>query len=79
MEIMASYSILAENVPGKVTILRKPEEYTPIYDIKFPAIEIATKVVLDSIKEKLIEVVRIEITEILDPKAMEGMKKRFLV
>jgi len=78
MEIMASYSILAENVPGKVTILRKPEEYTPIYDIKFPAIEIATKVVLDSIKEKLIEVVRIEITEILDPKAMEGMKKRFL-
>ena len=75
---MASYSILAENVPGKVTILRKPEEYTPIYDIKFPAIEIATKVVLDSIKEKLIEVVRIEITEILDPKAMEGMKKRFL-
>jgi len=78
MEILASYPVLADNVPGMITIVKRPEEYVPVYDIKFPTIEPGTLAVLDSIKEKLIEVVKIEISEILDPKAMEDIKRRFL-
>jgi len=78
METLASYSVLADNVPGMITIVKRPEEYVPVYDIKFPTIEPGTLAVLDSIKEKLIEVVKIEISEILDPKAMEDIKRRFL-
>jgi len=78
MEIISSYTVIAENVPGKITIIKKPEEYTPIYEAKFPSIEPATQAVLDSIKEKLIEVVKIKISEILDPKAVEGIKERFI-
>ena len=78
MKVLDTYSIVAENVPATVTIVKKPEEYTPSYDIKFPAIQLTTQVILDSIKEKLINVVRIEMSEILNPKAMESMKQRFL-
>lgn len=78
METLESYTIIADNVPAKVEIILKPEEYTPIYEIKFPTIEPATQAVLDSLKERLIEIVKIEISEILDPKAMEEIKQRFL-
>jgi flagellar protein FlaI len=78
METLGSYTIIADNVPAKVDIIVKPEEYTPIYEIKFPTIEPATQAVLSSLKEKLIEIVKIEISEILDPKAMEEIKQRFL-
>jgi flagellar protein FlaI len=78
METLGSYTIIADNVPAKVDIILKPEEYTPIYEIKFPTIEPATQAVLNSLREKLIEIVKIEISEILDPKAMEEIKQRFL-
>ncbi|MBN2203221.1 MAG: type II/IV secretion system ATPase subunit [Candidatus Aenigmarchaeota archaeon] len=78
MEVIGSYTVIAENVPGEVTIIKKPNEYTPIYDVKFPTIEPATQAVLDSIKDRLVEVVNVKISEILDPKANEGIKERFI-
>jgi len=78
METLGSYIIIADNVPAKIEINKRPEEYTPIYDVRFPTIEPATQAVLDSLKERLIEVVKIEISEILDPKVMEEIKERFL-
>ena len=78
MEILGSYTIIADNVPAKIEIIKRPEEYTPVYDVKFPTIEPATQAVLDSLKERLIDIVKIEISEILDPKVMEEIKQRFL-
>jgi len=75
--VIDTYDIEADKVPGKVVIIKRPEEYTPVYEVKFPSVEPGTQAVLDSIKEKLIDTVKIEVSEILDPKAMEGMKKRF--
>ncbi len=76
--VIAEYNIKADNVPGAVSVIKRPEEYTPVYDVKFPRIGVTTEAVLDSIKEKLIETVKIELSEILDPKATEGIKARFL-
>ena len=76
--VIAEYNIQADNVPGTVNVIKRPEEYTPVYDVKFPRIGVSTEAVLDSIKEKLIETVKIELSEILDPKATEGIKARFL-
>jgi len=78
METLQSYVIVADNVPARVDIVKRPEEYTPVYDVKFPTIEPATQAVLESLKERLIELVKIEISEILDPKVMEDIKNRFL-
>jgi flagellar protein FlaI len=78
MDVIGSYTVIAENVPGEIKIIKKKDEYTPVYEVKFPTIEPATQAILDSIKERLIEVVKIKISEILDPKAMEGIKERFI-
>ncbi len=78
MEIITKYSVIADRVPGSVSIVRKPEEYTPVYQIKFPQISPTTEAVLDSIKEKMIETVKLKISEILDPKALQDIKLRFL-
>ncbi|OGI12117.1 hypothetical protein A3K64_02155 [Candidatus Micrarchaeota archaeon RBG_16_36_9] len=75
--VIDTYNIEADKVPGRVVIIKRPEEYTPVYEVKFPSVEPGTQAILDSIKEKLIEIVKIEVSEILDPKAMEGIKKRF--
>jgi len=78
METLQSYVIVADDVPAKIEVVKRPEEYTPLYEVKFPTIEPATQAVLESIKERLIEIVKIEISEILDPKVMEDIKQRFL-
>src|SRR3990170_2430594 len=78
MEVLSKYSIVADQVPGTVTIIKRPDEYTPLYEITFPKIAASTDVILNSIKEKLIENVKIKISEILDPKALEDIKKRFM-
>jgi flagellar protein FlaI len=78
MDILGSYTIIADGVPAKIDIIKRPEEYTPLYDVKFPTIEPATLAILESLKERLIEIVKIEISEILDPKLMEDIKQRFL-
>ncbi len=78
MEKLAKYMITVDNVSASVLITRRPEEYMPLYEISFPKISEATEAMLDSIRERLIESVKIKISEILDPKALEDMKKRFL-
>jgi flagellar protein FlaI len=77
-EVLEEYPIIADKVPGKVKITRRAEEYVPIYDIKFPRIGEPTQAILDSIKEKLVQTVKLEISEILDPKSTEEIKNRFL-
>ncbi|MFQ6021054.1 MAG: type II/IV secretion system ATPase subunit [Candidatus Aenigmatarchaeota archaeon] len=77
-DVLAKYTVIADKVPGLVTITKKPEEYVPVYNVVFPRIESATEAILDSIKEKMIETIKIKISEILDPRALEDVKKRFL-
>ncbi len=76
-EILAKYTIVADNVPGYVTILRKPAEYIPIYDVKFLSVSAATDAVLETLREKIIERVKIKLSEIIDPKAFAEIKERF--
>src|SRR3989344_3353131 len=78
MDILATYTIVADKVPGIITIKKKSEEYVPIYEISLPRISIGTEAVLDAIKLKMIKSVKIRISEILDPKAVEDIKKRFM-
>lgn len=73
----AQYRIVADKVPATITISRKPEAYTPVYSVAFPSITPATEAVLASIREKMVETIKLKITEILDPKALDDIKARF--
>jgi flagellar protein FlaI len=76
-DILLKYTVIADKVPGLVTIFKKPEEYVPVYNVVFPRVAPATEAVLDSIKEKIIETIKINISEILDPRALGDIKRRF--
>lgn len=78
MKKLASYSVIADKVKADVLIYQDPNEFTPIYQLLQPEIKPATEAILNHIRDKLIETVRISVSEILDPTAMESIKKRFM-
>ena len=77
MKKIDQYTIIADKVQAIVTILKRKEDYVPTYSVEIPKVEKATQAVLNHIREKLVATVHIKLSEILDPKAMESIKKRF--
>jgi len=78
VKILDKLTLEADNVRAGVTIYETSDEYIPIYKMEPPHIEAATSAVLDHIRERLVEVVQVNISEITDPKAAEDIKQRFL-
>jgi len=78
MKILTRSKVEADNVKADIRIYETPEEYVPIYEIEPPKVDIATKAVLDNIREKLVETVQVKLSEITDPRAMGDIKKRFM-
>ncbi len=78
MKKIEQYLVVADEIKCNVNIFEVAEEYVPIYEITYPQVEKATEVVLQYLREKLVETVTVHISEILDPKQSEIIKKRFL-
>jgi flagellar protein FlaI len=71
-----SYGIEADGVKVDVKILGGKGK-TKIYNIVMPELSQPTRALMDEIKRELITEVKITATEILDPKVMGTLKKRF--
>ncbi|MBU0898414.1 MAG: Flp pilus assembly complex ATPase component TadA [Nanoarchaeota archaeon] len=71
------YKMEVDSVPVTVNIHHKPGEFVPIYDVSFPKLEEATQAALDSIREKMIEELIIEPSEIVDPREYKELRERF--
>jgi flagellar protein FlaI len=78
MKILAKYAIVSEGVPAEVVISQKDEEYINSYEITHVHVREPTRVVLDYLKEKIIESVDIKISEILDPREAERVRERVI-
>jgi len=76
-QVLDSYTITADNVSVKITIKRTPEELVPIYHVETTKIEEGTIALLDQIREMMVAKIPIKPSELLDPAAMEKLKKRF--
>lgn len=76
-KILERYSIVAEKVRADVEIKTTSNEFVPIYYAKMPKIERATSILLDEIRDKLITIMRIKVTELMDPKTFEDLKIKF--
>ena len=74
---LEKYIINADKVYGTVSIIRKPEEFVPLYNIDIPSVEKGTLIVLDQIKDKLITEMNLTVSELLDPKKIVEIKKQF--
>ena len=76
-KVIEAYNFLSESIPVEVTILQSAE-FVPIYTISIPGIAGGTKLLLETkLRADLISDVKLDITEILDPKKQEMVKSKF--
>lgn len=76
-KVMDSYTFLSESIPVEVTIVQK-EDFVPVYSVSIPGIAGGTKLLLETkLRAELISDVKLDITEILDPKKQEMVKQKF--
>jgi flagellar protein FlaI len=77
-ELLAAYAFSSEGLPVEVKIIRKAE-FVPRYEITIPGIAEGTKLILETkLKGELVTEVKLDISEILDPKKYEAVKSKFL-
>ena len=50
VKLLSSYTVVSDNVPGNVSIVRDPNEFVPVYILQLPQISEATLIVLNKIK-----------------------------
>jgi len=75
--ILDKYTIISDRIKGDVEIVSTPDDFVPLYIIKIPELEKGTIILLDKIREILITVVKIRVSELIDPKSLEELKERF--
>ena len=76
-KVLDSYTFLSESIPVEITIVQK-EDFVPTYSISIPGIAGGTKLLLETkLRADLISDVKLDITEILDPKKQELVKSKF--
>ena len=76
--LLESYKIVSENVPAEVYIYERLSEYVNTYEIKQVKFYKATEVMLNHLKEKIINSVNVRVSEILDPREIETVRKKFI-
>jgi flagellar protein FlaI len=76
--LLAAYAFSSEGLPAEVKIFRKAD-FVPRYDITIPGIAEGTKLILETkLKGELVTEVKLDISEILDPKKFDEVKAKFL-
>jgi len=76
-KILEKYSLIVNNVRADIEIISTTKDYVPIYFLRMPVLEKGTLALLQEIREKLISILQIKISELMDPKAYEELKERF--
>ncbi|MFA4983155.1 MAG: type II/IV secretion system ATPase subunit [Candidatus Micrarchaeia archaeon] len=72
-----SYVFDNEGIRVLVKISAKQGEYVPQYEVNVRELSEGTRLVLNTLKGELITTVKLDITEIMDPKKREEVKKKF--
>ena len=75
--VIEKYSFDAKGIPVEITIIQKKTDYVPHYIIKIPLLAEGTKIMLNALKGELITEVKIDVSELLDLKAAEDVRKKF--
>jgi flagellar protein FlaI len=77
--MLSAYGFRSEGLPVEVKIYRKREDFVPRYEVTIPGIAEGTKLILETkLKGELVTEVKLDISEILDPKKFEEVKAKFL-
>lgn len=77
--MLAAYAFSSEGLPVEVRISRRPDDFVPKYEITIPGIAEGTKLILETkLKGELVAEVKLDISEMLDPKKYDEVKAKFM-
>ena len=77
MAVIDTYGFYAGNIPVRITIESNPAEFILIYKVSISQIGSNTEVILDKIREELVEKVKLGIGDITDPKKLDYVRDKF--
>ena len=75
--IKDKYNFYSGNIPVNITIESEKDEFVLIYNVAISQISANTELVLDKIRDELVNKVKLGIADITDPKKMEFVKGKF--
>ncbi len=78
MNILETYTILADNVKATIEIKTTATEYIPLYFLVRPEMSAATHAVLNTMRDELITMVNLSVKEFVDPSALATVKEKFI-
>lgn len=78
VSLLSAYAFSSEGLPVEAKIYRKGD-FVPRYEVSIPGIAEGTKLILETkLKGELVTEVKLDISEILDPKKFDEVKAKFL-
>jgi len=75
--IKEKYSFYSGDIPVNIVIESKKDEFVLIYNVNISQISANTELVLDKIRDELVNKVKLGIADITDPKKIEFIKNKF--
>ncbi|MCX6775803.1 MAG: type II/IV secretion system ATPase subunit [Candidatus Micrarchaeota archaeon] len=75
--LIDEYSFLAGEIPVNVKITQGKKDFVPLYDIGVRGLGEGTKIVLNTLKGELITDVKLDADELMNPKMIEQVTKKF--
>lgn len=76
-QLIETYTLLADGVPGTVSIYQDTTENVHVYDLQLPVIDVGTSAVLQEIGEKLSRDIPVSVEDITDPGKIRVLKEGF--
>ncbi len=78
VKMLAHYNLNANGIPVEVNIKQIPSEFVPSYDVTFPGIGVATKLLLISLRTDLLSMVPIDTAKIQNKEYLDELTKKVL-
>lgn len=76
--VIDSYSFESNDVPVEVKIIKRPKDFVPSYEVTIPGIAEYTRIILETtLRAELISEVKVDISEMLDPKKVDVVRDKF--
>lgn len=77
MVVKEKYSFYSDNIPVDITIESKKDEFVLLYNVEISQISKNTEILLDKIRDELVGKVKLQISEIADPKKIQYIRGKF--
>jgi flagellar protein FlaI len=75
-EPIDKYKVVSDGISLEVTIHKRPEKFAPVYDIRVPKLEEATRALLEDTRDKIVTAVPIKVELLRDPASLATLRGR---